>query len=76
MIMEELTIGEVAEATGVPTSTLRYYEKLGIIPPPQRSSGQRRYYPEVLQLIAVIRLGKDVGFVHLNSVWEPYLSLH
>jgi MerR family redox-sensitive transcriptional activator SoxR len=61
-VMEELTIGEVAEATGVPASTLRYYEKLGIIPPPQRSSGQRRYHPEVLQIMAVIQLGKDVGF--------------
>ncbi|MFN2279344.1 MAG: MerR family transcriptional regulator [Candidatus Promineifilaceae bacterium] len=60
--MDKLTIGEVAEATGVPTSTLRYYEKLGIIPPPQRSSGQRRYHPEVLQIMAVIQLGKDVGF--------------
>jgi MerR family transcriptional regulator, redox-sensitive transcriptional activator SoxR len=61
-VMDKLTIGEVAEATGVPTSTLRYYEKLGIIPPPQRSSGQRRYHPEVLQIMAVIQLGKDVGF--------------
>ncbi|MFN2142290.1 MAG: MerR family transcriptional regulator [Candidatus Promineifilaceae bacterium] len=60
--MDKLTIGEVAEATGVPTSTLRYYEKLGIIPPPQRSRGQRRYHPEVLQIMAVIQLGKDVGF--------------
>jgi len=61
-VMDKLTIGEVAEATGVPTSTLRYYEKLGVIPPPQRSSGQRRYHPEVLQIMAVIQLGKDVGF--------------
>ena len=61
-VMDKLTIGEVAEATGVPTSTLRYYEKLGIIPPPQRSRGQRRYHPEVLQIMAVIQLGKDVGF--------------
>jgi DNA-binding transcriptional MerR regulator len=60
--MEQLTIGEVSEATGVPTSTLRYYEKLGIIQPPQRSSGQRRYHPEILQIMAVIELGKDVGF--------------
>jgi MerR family redox-sensitive transcriptional activator SoxR len=61
-VMDKLTIGEVAEATGVPTSTRRYYEKLGVIPPPQRSSGQRRYHPEVLQIMAVIQLGKDVGF--------------
>ncbi len=60
--MEKLTIGELSEATKIPTSTLRYYEKLGIIPPPPRSSGQRRYHPEVLQIVAVIQLGKDVGF--------------
>jgi MerR family redox-sensitive transcriptional activator SoxR len=60
--MEKLTIGEVAEITGVATSTLRYYESIGIIPPPKRASGQRRYDPDVLQILAVVQLGKDVGF--------------
>lgn len=57
-----MTIGEVADAAGVATSTLRYYESIGLIPPPKRASGQRRYTAEVLQILAVIQLAKDVGF--------------
>ena len=59
---EHLTIGEVAEATGVTTSTLRYYESIGILPAPQRINGRRRYHPQVLQLLAIIQLAKDVNF--------------
>lgn len=58
----QMTIGEVADTAGVATSTLRYYETIGLIPPPKRASGQRRYTPEVLQILAVIQLAKDVGF--------------
>ena len=36
-------IGEVAELTGMGIHTLRYYEKLGLLPPPTRNSGIRQY---------------------------------
>jgi len=57
-----LTIGEVAELVGVQTSTLRYYERIGILPKPQRASGQRRYSHEILPLLAVIQLAKEARF--------------
>jgi MerR family transcriptional regulator, redox-sensitive transcriptional activator SoxR len=60
--MDELTIGELAELAGVQTSTLRYYESIGILPAPRRSSGQRRYSPDVLQIMAVIQLAKEAHF--------------
>ena len=60
--MEELTIGELAALAGVATSTLRYYEEIGLMPPPKRVSGQRRYSSEALQILAVIQLGKDASF--------------
>jgi MerR family redox-sensitive transcriptional activator SoxR len=60
--MDELTIGEVAELTGLQTSTLRYYESIGILPPPHRMSGQRRYSRDVLQIMAVIQLAKEANF--------------
>ena len=60
--MDELTIGELAELAGVATSTLRYYESIGILPPPRRTSGQRRYSSDVLQIMAVIQLAKDAHF--------------
>ncbi|MBZ0282340.1 MAG: MerR family transcriptional regulator [Anaerolineae bacterium] len=60
--MEELTIGEVARLAGLQTSALRYYESIGLLPPPRRVSGQRRYAPTILQLLAVIQLAKDANF--------------
>jgi DNA-binding transcriptional MerR regulator len=55
-------IGEVAERTGMATSALRYYEELGLLPEARRVSGQRRYGPDALELVAMIRLLRDVGF--------------
>ena len=60
--MEEMTIGEVAQQVGVETSTLRYYESLGVLPPPRRVSGQRRYTPTVLKVMQIIKVAKEAGF--------------
>jgi MerR family redox-sensitive transcriptional activator SoxR len=60
--MDELTIGEIATLAGVQASTLRYYESIGILPAPQRRSGQRRYSREILQILAVIQLAKEANF--------------
>jgi DNA-binding transcriptional MerR regulator len=57
-----LTIGEVAERTAVATSTLRYYDELGLLQPDARSSGHRRYRPEAVATVGVIRLLQEVGF--------------
>lgn len=47
------SIGEVADITGLPSSTLRYYESIGLIPAPERdlSSGHRRYTETDLDLL-------------------------
>src|SRR4030095_13452706 len=58
----DLTIGELAKRTGVATSALRYYEELGLLPPPGRVSGQRRYPTSAVGLVGVILLLRDVGF--------------
>jgi len=58
----ELTIGEVARETGVPASTLRYWESAGLLAPPARAGGKRRYDPETLGRVSLIVLIKRVGF--------------
>ena len=60
--MDELTIGEVARRVGLRPSALRYYESVGILPPPRRISGQRRYEATVLQRVAMIQLAQRAGF--------------
>jgi MerR family redox-sensitive transcriptional activator SoxR len=60
--MESFTIGDVARRAGLRTSAIRYYESTGLIPEPRRVSGQRRYGPEVLTHLAVVRMAQEAGF--------------
>jgi MerR family transcriptional regulator, redox-sensitive transcriptional activator SoxR len=62
VVIAVLTIGEVAQRAGVRTSALRYYEEVGVLPPAERVSGQRRYDDGVLARLAVIRLAQELGF--------------
>lgn len=59
---ERLTIGELANRTGVATSALRYWEQLGLLPVPTRVSGQRRYPPSAVGLVGEILLLQDAGY--------------
>jgi MerR family redox-sensitive transcriptional activator SoxR len=57
-----LTIGEVARRAGLNTSAIRYYERVGVLPQPERSSGQRRYGAETIERLRVIDVAKHAGF--------------
>lgn len=58
----ELTIGEAADRAGVPASTLRYWERVGLLSTPQRVGGKRRYDPDGLREIEMVALAKQAGF--------------
>jgi MerR family redox-sensitive transcriptional activator SoxR len=57
-----LTIGALAARSGTPATTIRYYEREGLLPEPERVSGQRRYDREAEQRLAAIKLAKQAGF--------------
>ena len=57
-----MRIGEVAERAGIAASTLRYYEEIGLIPPPRRRSGQRDYDETIFKILAAIQLAQESGF--------------
>lgn len=57
-----LTIGQVAARTGLKTSAIRYYERVGLLPEPERRSGQRRYTGETVRRLGVIDVAKRAGF--------------
>jgi DNA-binding transcriptional MerR regulator len=58
-----LSIGALARETGVSQRTIRYYEELGILPPPPRSEGGTRRYPaEYKFYIEGALMLKDLGF--------------
>lgn len=57
-----MRIGEVASRSGVSTKTIRYYEAIGLLPPPQRSaSGYRDYEESALDRLAFVRAAQAVG---------------
>jgi MerR family redox-sensitive transcriptional activator SoxR len=71
--MAELTISEVARTFGLRPSAIRYYERIGILPPPLRKSGQRRYEASVLRRLAVIQRARQTGFT-LDEIRELFFG--
>ena len=55
-------IGELARRTGVAASALRYYERIGLLPPAERVGQRRHYPPSSAERVALIRLCQDAGF--------------
>lgn len=56
-----LTIGQVAERAGLRTSHIRFYERTGVLPVPQRVGGQRRYHEDVLHRLSIIDIAQRAG---------------
>ncbi len=72
-----MLIGELAKKTGLSKDTIRFYEKMGLIAAQERQAGSRTYmdfHPEMLERLAMITLGKSLGFTlneikHLMETW-------
>ena len=61
--IRELSRGAMAKQTGVNAETIRYYEKIGLMPDPPRSGGGHRVYDEThLRRLSFIRRGRELGF--------------
>ena len=56
-----LTIGQVAERAGLRTSHIRFYEKVGVLPEPERVSGHRRYREDVVHRLSMIDVAQRAG---------------
>lgn len=57
-----LTIGEIAGAAGINSSAVRYYERVGVLPPPERVGGQRRYDERAIDRLRTIQAAQQAGF--------------
>lgn len=58
-----LTIGDLGKATGTKVETIRYYERVGLLPKPPRTSGNYRDYGQAeLGRLSFIRRARDLGF--------------
>ncbi len=67
-----MDIGEVARQSGVPASTLRFYEQKGLIASVGRRGLRRTFDPRVLERLALIALGSAVGF-SLDEIGRTFL---
>jgi len=56
-----MSIGEVAAATGLHTSAIRYYEEASVLPKPDRVSGRRRYQADTIDRLMLIRFCSRLG---------------
>lgn len=60
---ESLTIGKLSQLTGVNIETIRYYEKIKVLPTPSRTeSGRRIYGPMERRILAFVRRSRELGF--------------
>ena len=65
-----MKVGEVARRSGVNVETLRYYERRGLLPPPDREpSGHRRYDEDTVRFLRAIKEAQAVGFT-LTEIGE------
>ncbi|MFV0280928.1 MAG: MerR family transcriptional regulator [Rhodoblastus sp.] len=63
MSQEDFRIGDLARETGTKVVTIRYYEKIGLLPPPGRSAGNYRSYDRLaLNRLRFLRRCRDLGF--------------
>ena len=62
-VAEGLSIGSLSQQSGVNIETIRYYEKIGVMPKPGRSAGGYRVYgPEHVKRLHFVRRGRELGF--------------
>jgi DNA-binding transcriptional MerR regulator len=68
-----MDIAEVAQRSGMAASTLRYYEKKGLIKPIGRNGLRRSYAPAVLDTLAIVSLGQSAGLslAEIGSMFTP-----
>lgn len=60
---DQYTISQLAKSAGVPTTTMRYYERIGLVEPEDRSDGNYRLYgEESLRKVKFIRAAQATGF--------------
>jgi len=61
--MPQMTIGKLAQASGVHVETIRYYQRRGLLPEPPRPAGSvRRYGTDTVARLGFIRRAQELGF--------------
>ena len=68
-----MAISDVARVFGLRTSAIRYYEQIGILPPPMRKNGRRCYDDSAIFRLAVVERARETGFT-LEEIRELFFG--
>lgn len=74
MISKELTVGQVAERSGVAVSALHFYESKGLIKSRRTAGNQRRYARDTLRRVAFVRMSQRLG-IPLKTIKDALAEL-
>ncbi len=69
-----LSVGEISKRSGIPVSTLHFYETKGLIFSERNAGNQRRYPRHILRQLAVIRVAQSLG-ISLGDIRDHIASL-
>lgn len=58
----QLTIGDIADRTGLAVSAIRYYEEMGLVHPGRNAGGQRRFARADLRRLSFVKIAQEFGF--------------
>ncbi|MBI3711079.1 MAG: helix-turn-helix domain-containing protein [Proteobacteria bacterium] len=79
-IRASMSVGQLAERTGIKAETIRYYERIGLLPPSTRAAnGHRHYAGDVVGRLIFVHRAREIGFtlddvralLHLADAREP-----
>jgi MerR family transcriptional regulator, redox-sensitive transcriptional activator SoxR len=73
-IHKELTVGQLAQRSGVAVTALHFYESKGLISSNRNAGNQRRYHREVLRRVALIKIAQRLG-IPLATIGEALQAL-
>ncbi len=73
-ILQDLSVGEVAQRSGVAVSTLHFYETKGLIASRRTSGNQRRYPRGILRRIAIIKIAQRAG-IPLAEIRQAFAAI-
>lgn len=57
-----MNIGDVAERSGLPSKTIRYYEEIGLVRPLRRANGYREFREHDIHMLAFLARARSLGF--------------
>ena len=74
MVATTISIGQLADRTGLAVSAIRFYEELGLVHPERNAGGQRRFLKSDIRRLSFVIIAQQLGFT-LDQICDQFESL-